>query len=405
MKSTILFAWLLISTLAHSQIKFEKGYFIDNKDQRVECLIRNMAWQNNPYKFEYKLTEAGEEKTGVLADVKEFGFGDNAQKFVRAKVKIDLSSDNTAKLSRQRAPEWDESEVYLISLVEGSASLYYWYGDEKGRFFFSVNGSPIEQLVFKYYLVSTKGKGIAFKEEEVRAPNLEYINQLQTQVNCRNQTVEAIAKVRYRINDLKKYFLDYLACKGESAVARGSVTDEVTFHLTFKPGVNFSSYATTTSTFDPQAGIRLGAEFEMVPPFSKNRWTLLGEPTYRSYVADGSETTNNSLTGAPTTITKKINYTSLEAHIGVRYYAFLNADSRIFFNIHYVVDLPFSSTITVGTTVSEIDSSPCWALGAGIAHKKFSLEGRYFSNRALERVAAGSSIYKNVSIIVGYKLF
>ncbi len=55
---------LLIITILHlegySQITFEKGYIIDNSDQKIECLIKNIDWIFNPVNLEYKISEDSE---------------------------------------------------------------------------------------------------------------------------------------------------------------------------------------------------------------------------------------------------------------------------------------------------------------------------------------------------------
>lgn len=42
---------------SYSQIAFEKGYFINESNKRVDCLIKNVDWRSNPKKFEYKLSQ------------------------------------------------------------------------------------------------------------------------------------------------------------------------------------------------------------------------------------------------------------------------------------------------------------------------------------------------------------
>ena len=43
-----------------AQISFEKGYFINNANQKTNCLIKNQDWKDNPTEFEYKLDENSE---------------------------------------------------------------------------------------------------------------------------------------------------------------------------------------------------------------------------------------------------------------------------------------------------------------------------------------------------------
>jgi hypothetical protein len=101
------FFFLVIAVLSlnlmNAQILFEKGYFVDDNNQRIDCLIKNIDWKNNPIDFDYKLTSDGNVQKGTLQNVKEFGI-EGEIKFVRAEVKIDRSSSVTANLTTTKEP-------------------------------------------------------------------------------------------------------------------------------------------------------------------------------------------------------------------------------------------------------------------------------------------------------------
>jgi hypothetical protein len=85
--------FLLIVLVSFGQIRFVKGYFIDENNNRTECLIRNEDWANNPKEFKYKLEDSENVLKGRLDSVKEFslyGFS----KYIKVKVKIDRSSND-----------------------------------------------------------------------------------------------------------------------------------------------------------------------------------------------------------------------------------------------------------------------------------------------------------------------
>lgn len=48
---------LMLGTSAHAQVKFKKGYYLDNSGQSVDCFIKNNDWKNNPAGFDYQLKE------------------------------------------------------------------------------------------------------------------------------------------------------------------------------------------------------------------------------------------------------------------------------------------------------------------------------------------------------------
>jgi hypothetical protein len=74
MKKQLLFLLTaILSFNCYSQISYEKGYYIDNMNQKTNCLIKNIDWITNPTEFEYKLSENSESKKATIKSIKEFG--------------------------------------------------------------------------------------------------------------------------------------------------------------------------------------------------------------------------------------------------------------------------------------------------------------------------------------------
>ena len=71
----------MLSFNSYSQISFEKGYYIDNDNKKINCLIKNIDWMNNPTEFEYKLPENDNSKRITIRSVKEFGVY-NSSKYI-----------------------------------------------------------------------------------------------------------------------------------------------------------------------------------------------------------------------------------------------------------------------------------------------------------------------------------
>ena len=137
--------FLFIGINCFSQINFDKGYFIENSGTKIECLIRNIDWLNNPIEFEYKESENSEQKTITIKDVQEFGIYDNS-KYIKANLNIDLSSNNLDDLSDNKEIIFEEKELFLKVLIEGEASLYEYVDGKIVKFFFKNNNTEIEQL-------------------------------------------------------------------------------------------------------------------------------------------------------------------------------------------------------------------------------------------------------------------
>ena len=78
----------------YSQINYEKGYYINNEGNKIEGLIKNIDWQNNPTYFEFKTSELAEGQTIKIESAKEFG----VYKFRRLKMKYCTTNDNPEAL-------------------------------------------------------------------------------------------------------------------------------------------------------------------------------------------------------------------------------------------------------------------------------------------------------------------
>ena len=102
-KYLLLFFGLILTSTCIAQITFDKGYYIDNSDNKVECLIKNMDWRNNPISIEYKLSESSESFKVDISSVKEYGIY-NISKYIRRTVKIDKTSGNYSNLSYNKNP-------------------------------------------------------------------------------------------------------------------------------------------------------------------------------------------------------------------------------------------------------------------------------------------------------------
>ncbi len=54
-KFSLIFFALCSGISCFSQIKYERGYFIDNNDKKTQCFILNDEPKDNPTKIKYKL--------------------------------------------------------------------------------------------------------------------------------------------------------------------------------------------------------------------------------------------------------------------------------------------------------------------------------------------------------------
>ena len=299
MKVKLLFLFTTIFTFnCYSQISFENGYYIDNDNQKINCLIKNLDWEKNPTKFKYKLSENSESNEKTIKSVKEFGIP-NTLKYVRSSVKIDRSSNDDNELDNERRPSFKEEELFLKVLVEGKSTLYSYVDNRLIRYFYGIEKSNIEQLVFKRYITPEYNFGT----------NNRFRNQLRNDLKCPDIKRNRVEKLKYRKSDLVNFFVTYNNCNNQESINFEEKQKKDLFNLTIRPRLNSSSFESRFSNTNVNSGIDLaiGIETEFILPFNNNKWSFIIEPTYQSFKIEKS--TNGNLEDA-------INYSTVEISAG-----------------------------------------------------------------------------------------
>ncbi|WP_254713102.1 PorT family protein [Polaribacter sp. HaHaR_3_91] len=412
---------MILSFSSYSQISFEKGYFIDNTNQKINCLIRTVDWNNNPTQFEYKISEKDKFKKSNLESVKEFGIN-GISKYIKANVNIDRSNEVISKISKNRNPEFKEEVLFLKVLIEGKANLYQYLDTGLTRYFYKTGNSNIEQLVFKSYkTVENKiGKNNQFRQ------------QLLNDLKCPDFKMSKFKSLGYNSKDLKTIFTEYSECQNYLLNYFEPKQKRDIFNLTIRPRLNSSSLTVQNDGFTSKdvidfgnkTGFGIGLEAEITLPIKKNKWTIFIEPTYQYFKSQKSINNvdvvfSEELQSGEEIIQVlnadgiiKVDYTSIEIPIGLRHYLLLNSNSKIFINASIIFDLSTKSSFEFNTSNSpifksvNIESSQNLAFGIGYKlYDKYNLEMRYQTSRdTFYKEEFWSSNYKTFSIIFGFSI-
>ena len=402
-KKPILFFIFFFPTIAFAQVTYEKGFFIEVNGNKVECLVKNVDWNDNPDRFEYKLAPDGEPKIMETSAIQGFGI-DHWFKYVRKQVKMDWSSDKLDSLSNERNPIWTTEQLLLKVLVEGKATLMFYQHGNLIRFFYYVDEAAVQQLVYKKFL---KGNDVAV--------NSDFRQQLWLNVNCGQASQNSFSNISCSERELVRYFRKYNECKGQKPVEYSNKTKGEYFHFSIKAGLDYASFGIVekipllyvtevkNQQFDNKVNFRIGLEAEFILPRDKKKWAIIVEPTIQSY--DASK--NNSVFGG----TSSIHYQSIETPLGGRYYFLSNQATRAFVNGFFVTDIPFGSMIEWrGGSSLDPKVNFGFSLGAGARHGRLSAELRYYSNRNVLTATNGgspyywASNYQKLSFILGCRL-
>ncbi len=408
MKKILLFACATFSLITQAQIKFEKGFIINNGNIKTECLIKNEDWKNSPTFIEYKLTETGAIKRAALATIKEFSVF-NSSHYKRFTVEFDKSSDYTNKLSNYREFSLVKETVFLKYLVKGEASLLLYQNGNLRKYFFVKNDSDhAEFLRYKRYI----SNGDLHK-------NAPYKQQLWNHLKCLEASINDIDKIEYNSDDLSRYVVKYNRCHGFKAVDFNSDSkkDYKKFNISIRPGIKSSSVKVsnsliqTSTDFNNEIDFRLGIEAEYILPFNNNKWGVFLEPTFQSYKSQVSvELVSTYPVRLRRTEEIAINYSSIELPIGLRHYIFFNDHSKLFINLAYTFDFAKGDSKVQSINLpSEVNlrTNPNLVFGLGYKYKnKYIAEFRVATPRNLTADYFYWDVdYNTIALILGYTVF
>lgn len=395
---------VLLSVNSYSQIVFEKGYLINNSNQKTECLIKNSDSKRNPLEVEYRLSEESEIKIATIQNVKEFGIY-NTAKYITATVNIDKSSNMLGYLSNTKEPVFIQEKLFLKVLVEGKANLFQYSDANITRFFYRTADGPLTQLIYKRYL-TTDGQ---------IATNNAFRQQLFTDLKCNAFKISKFETIEYQRRDLIRIFSQYSNCSNVEVVDFTPSIKRDLFNLTFRPRINYSNFEMNGSStsiynvdFESEIGFGFGIEAEYILPFNKNKWSIAIEPTYQNYKSQKRFTKIGFNAGS---YEASIDYTSIDVPLTLRHYFFLNDNSKLFLNVSYVLDLSSKSNVEFRqsdllTESLKIEANKNYAFGLGYKlYDKFSVEFRYQTRDALGEYLFVGSSYSTTSMIIGYSIF
>nr|WP_321245546.1 hypothetical protein [uncultured Psychroserpens sp.] len=400
----LLFGLFFFNSFA--QIKFEKGYFLDEKGDRIEVLIKNSDWRNTPSQIQYKTSLDGQSQILNLSQVNELGIYDQV-KFVRKDVEIDRSSSVISKMSNSRLPDFKQESLLLKVLVEGEATLYAYVDSNLRRYFFDKENQDIKQLVYKKY---------STVDREMNE-NSQYKQQLLNELSFDGATINSINKIRYDKKSLVNYFVDYNESLNKDFTNFEENKSKDNLNLSIKAGLRSSSFSVDDrrSVFGNQStelentiGFSIGLELEYVFGFNGGKWSIFFEPRYQNTQFDDERLVfvGTSISGSES-IT--IDYSSIELNIGLRHYFFLNDRSKLFANAAFVFDAAGTDTFIMYESSDSFEFGSNFNIGLGAGYKfddRYSVEFLYQSSRNhLEAFTGIDSKHGSMSFILGYTIF
>ncbi len=384
---------------AQAQITYQQGYFINNQGKKTECLIKNVAWKNNPTRFDYKTDEGTSPVTASIDDVAEFSVA-GAYRFRRFTLDVERSSTDAAHLSDFREPDWKRETLFLKVLAEGKLNLYQYEDDKIVKYFYG-EGSNAIQLLYKQYKVNGEIK-----------ENAAFRQQLYNLMKSTGKEAKSYENIKYRREDLLKLFVDYNGTDGQKSTNLTEKQNKGKLQLKVTAGAGLAMLTIDNSSGGLGTGehelknsvmYRFGAELEYILPFNNNKWSLFFDPNISFYKNDDTTKFSNSTA----TFSWDVTYNYLELPAGARYYMFLNKESKIFIDLGYALAVNLGSAkIRYNNALDyDISNSANLITGVGYNYKSLSAEVRYgFGRGLLNDYSVWDADYSTVSLILAYKI-
>lgn len=399
MKSFFTFLLLLAGFASIAQINYEPGSFTLNNGTVTNCLIKNIAWKNNPVTFNYKLNESDTEKQGTIQEISSFEV--SGYEFERYTVQLERSQTTVAYLENSAKPNFKTETLFLKKLVAGAINLYVYEESNIRKYFYSTTENTLpQQLLYKKY------------EEDLKVKKYkQYQYQLRTAMADANFDENTFNRLDYNLGALTKLVVKYNKQKG-AVVDNTQKHNKTKFALKVTAGAYIASLETKLEikqnfnddhTFSNKTIFAGGLEAEYTLPFNNNKWTVFVNPEYSVYENNELKPVSpddNKLNGW----NAKFGFVTVP--VGLRYYMFLNQKSRIFVNAAYVMAFKAgNATLRNRFTEFDVTGAANFLFGAGYSYDgKYGIEFRCNTSRDLTDVLYRSVKYNNVGVVLSCKV-
>lgn len=242
------------------------------------------------------------------SDLNEFGI-QGKFRFVSKTVEIDKSSNSLSNMSWSKNPENVIENVFLKVLVQGDYELlkYDAFDSEK---FYLFKGGKVTQLISKKFL-----------SNDLIKVNMSFRSQLSKLLTCGIEN-DNIAKTDYEEKDLIKIVSKHNQCSNPDTDYSYTfkTKSKIYFGFYIKGGISskeikINSYDFFNSEFYSTSfsnvTTNIATEFELVLPFSYNRFSVFVEPSFFSLSNENKDADNTE---------RKIELSYLQINLGSRYY-------------------------------------------------------------------------------------
>jgi hypothetical protein len=395
----------LFLNLSFSQ-KFEKGYFIENNGNKVECFLDKKYQFYSPDIVKYKLLENDNIKEIGLNSIKELSIY-NKVIYYKFNVELEVSGVGIEDLNNEKKLNTITKNVLLELVEDGKIKLFVYNFDYKSCFYLLKEGESVPELL-DYKKYRSGEQFVAVSE------NNDYRNEIYNFVKDANISAAELENIEYEEDDLQKVIKRYNEFNNNSLSL--NIKKSKSSKLNIKPRLSIlnssveyqnliNSSFNSKSKFDSKVGLGFGIDLELE---TISNFSVFLSPIFSSYTNTSTQTIYG-VSSNDRVIETKVDYKFIRNLIGVRKYFELKNKKEIYLGANLIFDYVLNSETLQVFHPDLINLNSNFQLGLNLGfdiNKRYYIEFNYDLPKNLSSNTTGRETkYNNISFSVMYNLF
>jgi len=398
------------ATLTFAQKKFVQGYIISMNNAKTTVEIQDQDWENLPETIKFK-TSDGHVKNIAVDSLRGFSL-DHVCKYQKQLLDLDVEYTGDYSLSSLKPnPEFQKSDIWIRTLIDGKISLYEFNASKKPYFYYSVDaGTTILPLIYRPYQVSnTLNENNQFRRDLARAMGItEGSNSIFTCPYKEEKLIDLVIKYNAQFDSEKqityKEKANFNRINGNVKLGLANSSFSMDNVPDLIPNSN-NSYTSNMGVSSKFIKVRPSFELELNYSTKYKKWSVLVEGVLVDY----------SSTNASGDTNIEVNYKAVNAIFGIkRYLSVFNKNMYLQAGITYEVfslnreyKLNFQNKTVYKNEFPSNTMGICSSIGIYVT-KKIFVEFRYDLRKSVFIVNPDRLFYDHVSAAIlslGYTVF
>ncbi len=275
---------LLFNLIPFAQANYIKGTIITHNNDTLNGLIDYQNWSKNPETIKFKKDADSHIIYYQPDQIKSFYMAN--EYYISQIVTVSRASHNLQKLQKsvnEIELRSDTVTLFLKTLIEGEASLYYYKDEDATEHFYIKKDTIVDELLYIEYLVTYNLR----KLEKYKGQLIHYLN------DCLELANE-ISELQFKSNDLIKLFTKYNTCVGSGNTYKIE-KPKIEYEPMILVGISFTSLSFESETpgslsetdYENSVDPALGLALNIVFPGNRKKWSVYNELIYKKHSFKG----------------------------------------------------------------------------------------------------------------------